>query len=92
MSNVINLKKGEIYFHAAFLDQNLTIPIIQTWVYLGFDPEDGHVFESTIEEKEQYCFPGGISGNILNKEALSEWLLEEHNPESVAKEYEYKAI
>ena len=92
MNDIIYLRKGSIYFYAGFMDENLTIPNIQTWVYLGLDPEDGHIFESTNEEKEQYCFPEGITSNILDHKALSEWLLEKHNPQQVTKEYEYKTI
>jgi hypothetical protein len=92
MSNVILLKKGSVYFCAGFMDENLTIPNIQTWVYMGSDPEDGHIFESTCGEKEQYCFPSGISSNVLDNKALSEWLLEEHSPKNVGREYVYKTI
>lgn len=81
-----------MYFYAGFMDENLTIPNIQTWVYLGHDPKDGHIFESAFGEKEQYCFPNGISSNVLDRKALSDWLLEEHSPNTVAKEYEYSAI
>jgi len=92
MDNVIYLKKGAVYFYAGFMDDELTIPNIQTWVYLGMDPEDGHIFESTSGEIEQYCFPNGITSDILDHKALSKWLLEEHSPKKVNKEYEYKAI
>jgi hypothetical protein len=92
MHNVIYLKKGAVYFYAGFMDENLKIPNIQTWVYVGSDQEDGHIFESTNGKKEQFCFPDGISSNILDHKALSGWLLEEHSPKEVGKEYEYKAI
>jgi hypothetical protein len=92
MNNVIYLKKGEVYFYVGFEDENLKIPNIQTWVYVGSDQEDAHIFESTNGEKEQFCFPDGISSNILDHNALSVWLLEEHSPKKVGKEYDYKAI
>jgi hypothetical protein len=92
MDNVIYLKKGEVYFYVGFMDENLNIPNIQTWIYLGSNQEDGHTFENTCGEKEQYCFPDGITSNILDHKALSVWLLEEHSPQKVGKKYEYKAI
>ena len=92
MSDVIYLRKGAVYFYVGFMDENLKIPNIQTWVYLEQDPKDGHIFENAFEKKEKFCFPNGIYGNVLDNKALSEWLLEGHSPRKVAKEYEYKAI
>jgi hypothetical protein len=92
VSNVIYLRKGAVYFYVGFMDENLTIPIIQTWVYLRQDPDNGFTFESVYGEKEQYCFPSGISSNVLDHRSLCEWLLQEHSPNMVANEYEYKAI
>jgi hypothetical protein len=92
MSYEILLKKGSVYFYAGFMDENLKIPNIHTWVYLGLDPDHGHIFESTYGDKEQYCFPNGISSNVLDNKALSEWLLEEHSPNKVGREYVYKVV
>ncbi|MCG8095172.1 MAG: hypothetical protein JAZ17_16390 [Candidatus Thiodiazotropha endolucinida] len=92
MGNVIYLKKGAVYFYVGFMDENLKIPNIQTWVYVRSDQEHGHVFESTSGSNEQFCFPDGISSNILDHKALSGWLLEEHSPKKVGKKYEYRAI
>lgn len=90
MKSVIHLKAGAVYFHAAFLDDNLTIPVIETWIYRGLDSEDGHTFSDVNDEKRQYCFPDGIASDVLDRKALSEWLLEEHSPKKIAKQYVYK--
>lgn len=92
MKSVIYLKKDAVYFYAAFLDEDLTIPSIETWIYKGLDPKDGHLFEDASDEKKQYCFPEGIKSDILDHKALSGWLLEKHSPKKVGKEYEYKNL
>ena len=92
MDNKIYLKEGSVYFYAGFVDENLKIPNIQTWVYVGSNQEDGHIFKSTNGKNEQLCFPDGISSNILDHKALSCWLLEERSPKKEGKKYEYKAI
>ena len=88
--NIIYLKEGNVYFYVGFLNKDLTIPGIETWLYCGEDMENGHVFKDAVDEAKQYCFPEGISSNILDHKALSLWLLDEHSPKLVAKEYEYK--
>jgi hypothetical protein len=45
MDHGIYKQKGEMYFYAGFMDENLKIPNIQTWVIVGLDQEDGHIFE-----------------------------------------------
>ncbi|MEW8072688.1 MAG: hypothetical protein AB2826_19905 [Candidatus Thiodiazotropha sp.] len=92
MENIIYLKKGAVYFYAAFMDESCKIPNIQTWVYLGSHPEDGHTFKSTCGEEKQFCFPNGITSNVLDHTALSKWLLEAHSPKRAGMEYVYKAI
>ena len=91
MSNEILLKKGNVYFYAGFADSELTIPVIETWIYEGWEDEDGHIFQD-IDSTEQYCFPKGINSDVLDKRALSEWLLEEHSPRTIGKDYVYKNI
>lgn len=56
------------------------------------DPEDGHIFQDASDDTKQYCFPNGITGNVLDAKALSEWLLEEHSPRKVGRHYEYKTL
>lgn len=90
LKSVIHLTRGEVYFHAAFLDENLTIPVIETWIYRGLDSEDGHTFSDAYDEKKQYCFQDGITSNVLDRKALSEWLLQEHSSTKIAKGYDYR--
>ncbi len=85
------MEEGEIYFYAAFADSELSIPVIETWIYVGLEEDDGHIFQD-IDGSEQYCFPNGITTNVLDKKNLSEWLLEDHSPQLVGKEYVYKNI
>lgn len=76
----------------------MTIPVIETFIYLGIDPEDGHIFQDAEDETIQYCFSleGKSSlesvNNIYDKKALSEWLLENHDCSKRGKAYEYKNL
>ncbi len=92
MDNIIYLQKEGVYFYVGFLDSELTIPSIETWIYVGYDESHGHIFKGTDEEDELFCFPKGIHSNVLDHEALSGWLLEEHSPTIIAKEYVYESI
>lgn len=90
MKNIIYLKENNVYFYVGFLDKELTVLSIERWLYCGADESNGHVFKAAADEAKQYCFPEGISSNILDHKTLSLWLLDEHSPKVVAKEYEYK--
>jgi hypothetical protein len=105
MSDVIELKKGEIYFLVGFLDNELKFPSIDTYIYEGIDEVEasGHLFINIIgylnkigqsdEEGGQYIsFPVNNINGILDKEHLIEWLKDEHSPKFVGKTYEYKTI
>ncbi len=92
MDNTIYLKKNEVYFFASFLDQDLKIPSIETWIYEGLDPDDGHIFKDASDTTKKYCFPDGITSSILDRKALSDWIVEDHSPKKVGKEYVYKSL
>lgn len=105
MKNVIELKKGETYFHVAFFDKELTIPSIETYIYEGIDEEDenkilfknaeGFVADNEgIENVETFyiCYEKGRINTIVDKDHLIEWLHEEHSPQQVATVYEYKYL
>ncbi len=103
MNVVIELRKGGIYFHAAFFDRELSVPCINTFIYEGYDKADGHLFRdaaSYVEAQEgdepsdgdYICFPEKEIHEILDKEHLVEWLKEEHSPRQVGRTYEYKVI
>ena len=86
MDKVIYLKKNNIYFYAGFADSELTIPVIETWIYVGEDSEDGYLFQSVDDDKTQYCFSDAVNVDVLDKETLIEWLNEDHSPKKSRKE------
>jgi hypothetical protein len=88
VGTVIYLKEKAVYFQAAFLDEDLTVPAIETWIYKGIDLEDGHIFQDASDDTKRYCFPSGITGDVLDKRAFSKWLLEERSPKKVGRQYE----
>ena len=92
MTDTIYLKKGAIYFYVGFMDEELTIPCIDTWIYVEHSESDGHIFQSASERDEKFCFPNEIHSNVLDHNALSIWLLEEHSPTIVAREYVYESV
>ena len=103
--SVIELRKGEAYFHVAFFDKDLSIPSIETYIYKGVDEEDQNriIFTNAegvvaanegIEDVDTYhiSYEKGYINNIVDKERLIEWLKEEHSPQRVAREYEYEFL
>lgn len=102
MNRTIELRIGGLYFHARFLDEDLTIPIIGTYVYLGFDETNGHEFQDVgsclahsdglpSAEGHVLHFPKDSIEGMFDDRFLIEWLAEEHSPESVGPTYVYKA-
>jgi hypothetical protein len=51
------LKEGEVYFSVLFADEDMLIPIMETWVFAGrrLDPEDteGYLYFQDIESHRQ---------------------------------------
>lgn len=105
MKNVIELRKGEAYFHVAFYDKELSIPTIETYIYVGEDEEDeSHILfmnaegfvaaNENIDDIETYyiTYPKNNINCIVDKKHLIEWLKEEHSPQLVATEYDYKFL
>ncbi len=47
------LKEGEVYFSVQFADEDMLIPVMETWVFAGrrLDPEDteGHLYFQDVE-------------------------------------------
>jgi len=47
------LKQGEVYFSVQFADENMLIPIVETWAFVGkgLDPEDTehHLYFQDVE-------------------------------------------
>ena len=77
------------------------MPCITTVIYEGFDEtgEFGHLFKIATNEHDQenveeqlLSYEDGEIHGILDKPALIRWLEAKHNHQSVAKEYEYKAL
>lgn len=90
MDNVIYLKKSDVYFHAAFLDNELTIPCIDTYIFIGQD-EKGYLFRDAQDASVILCYVEGQISCIYDHKSLSRWLLEEHSPKHAAiTEYTYK--
>lgn len=98
MDNIIYLKKGDIYFSVGFKDPELTIPIIETYVYEGPDPEEGedsHLLYGLDGDGNGYYLLFNTKKDIdviLDKKGLSEWLLEDHSPRKARKSYAYKTL
>ena len=103
MTDVIELKKGSIYFRAAFFDSELRIPSIETYIYEGLDEEDGYTFISAsgfvaletkqkTEDPHYICYPDNDISAILDKKNLIKWLQESHNPQQVAREFVYVEV
>jgi hypothetical protein len=51
------LMEGEVYFSVQFADEDMLIPIMETWVFAGrkLDPEDaeGHLYFQDLESYRQ---------------------------------------
>lgn len=103
MNDVIDLRKGHTYFYVAYFDPELSIPVIDTYVYEGYDKEDGHLFADAAsylatvagkgaEDGHYLCFPDGEIHGMLDKEHLIQWLREGHSPRRIGRTYEYQAI
>ena len=102
MTNVIELKKGQLYFLIGFYDHNFDYPSISTYVYDGLDKEYGHLFVSAetyvskIEHREcddphSIAFEEGKINGILDKEHLIKWIIKDHKPNKASENYEYKS-
>ena len=83
---------------AGFIDEEMTTPVIETCIYLGIDPKDGHLFRDAEDETTQYCFPlvgessiGSIN-NVYDRKSLNEWLMEDNDPSKMGIENEYKNL
>ena len=105
MENIIELKNGKTYFHVAFYDKDLSIPSIETYIYVGIDEEDktrvlfknaeGYVADKEgIKDVETYyiSYEKGKINTILDKKHLIEWLRDKHSPRKVASTYEYRYL
>ena len=105
MKNVIELKKGNFYFHVAFFDKELSIPSIETYIYEGLDKDnENEVLFKNAEgvvaasegrnnvETHYIIYPKDKIYTIVDKEHLIDWLKREHSPKLVATEYEYKFL
>lgn len=91
MEKVIYLKKNEVYFHAAFLDKELTIPCIDTYIFIGIDEGCGCIFQDAEDETKQICYDLKHIDCIYDRESLSNWLIEDHSPKHPKQtEYVYK--
>jgi hypothetical protein len=58
MDRMIKLQLGRPYFFAAFADKEMTIPIIETYLYAGYDEDDGYLFEEVASNKSTENFEG----------------------------------
>ncbi len=96
------MRKGGVYFHAAFLDDAFTVPVIDTYVYQGYDATDGHAFQDVDSHFAHTAGETEVEGHILyfkkdsvewmyDKKHLIEWLEDEHSPKTVGQTYVYKA-
>lgn len=102
MKKTITFRKGEVYFSVGFFDPDLTIPMIETYVYVGIDNDEflfinatGHMSgpDGEMPESAHYLtLPKDSKSSMLDRESLIEWLAVEHTPKRPAPiEYEYTA-
>ena len=100
MNGVIELKEEQVYFYAGFYDSELTIPTIETWVYVGRDEDKSFLFQDAAShvarhegtehvEGSLFSFPEDEIGGVLDKAHLIQWLSEEHSPTQVGRSYKY---
>ncbi len=103
MTEVIELRENGVYFTAAFFDTEFTIPHVASYVYVGYDEEDGHLFQDSesfaqmaageAAEKGHYLrFDAGKVHGILDRACFIKWLQDEHGPFTTAPTYEYRII
>ena len=94
MKEVIYLERNKFYFYAGFLDEKLTTPVIDTYIYIGFDKEHGHIFEDVDNRGTNIYFANNEVNSIYDCAALSKWLVEEVNSQNstICREYEYKNL
>ncbi|MDJ0941027.1 MAG: hypothetical protein QNJ00_14800 [Woeseiaceae bacterium] len=97
----VEIGVGRTYFHAAFYDDALTVPRIDTYVYVGRDDTDGtHLFQDAYsyletqkgrEPDDGYLisFADGEIEWIFDVKGLVEWLQDDHSPTNVATETTY---
>ncbi len=88
--DIIYLEKGKVYFHAAFLDEGLTIPSIETYIFTGSD-DKYYLFKDAQDESVKIGFEKDKIICIYDSRALSKWLLEDHSPKHpMQTEYLYR--
>lgn len=99
---LITFRKDEVYFSVGFFDPELSIPMIETYVFVGVEDDEflfinaaGHLSgpEGELQDSVHYlALPKNSKSSMLDKESLAEWLLVEHSPKWPAPiEYEYTA-
>jgi hypothetical protein len=90
MDEVIYLKKGGTYFYVSFMDEELKVPDIKTYIFQGV-AEDCYHFIDVTSGSDNIFFEINQVFNIYDCAALSRWLLEEHTsskPKSLEFRYE----
>ncbi len=103
MDGVIELQVGRFYFYVMFYDDELTVPSIETFVYIGRDDDDSFIFQDAEsylahqggEEDVQgalFAFPESNLNGIVDKPHLIQWLVEDHSPAKVGRSYKYVEI
>ena len=94
MIRTILLKDKGVYFTAGYIDEAMTVLTIETFIYLGLDPDRGHLFQEVKDKSIPYCYPleGESSlesmNNILDRKGLIEWLADEE----MEMTFEYKSL
>ncbi|MEO1204454.1 MAG: hypothetical protein AAFX10_17245 [Pseudomonadota bacterium] len=103
MDGVTELQVGQHYFYAMFYDDELSVPSIETFVYIGRDEDGSFAFQDAesylahqrSEDDVQgalFAFPEGKLDGIVDKRRLIQWLVEDHSPTKVGRSYKYVEI
>lgn len=82
MKKTITFRIGEVYFSVGFFDPELTIPMIETYVYVGIEEDEylfinaaGHVSGLNGENTDSAHYlvlPKDSKSSMLDKESLVE--------------------
>lgn len=100
---VIELRIGQPYFHAMFYDDGLTVPKIDTLVYVGRDANGAYKFQDAasytaqqegahVDEIEVCRFADGDLSEVVDRTHLVDWLRDEHSTSLIGPTYKYLEI
>lgn len=91
MAKVIYLKKGEVYFHAAYSAEKPYYPLIDTYIYDGKVEGAGYTFINA-NTGDLICFDNNKITCLYDRKNLAEWVLKPTKFSKPLEEFEYVAL